>query len=290
MAIQWALVIFTLLICLASGVFAGAGLLAVLGRGQKLQVPAVITAALALVIGGVASFVHLEHWSRAFNGFGHLTSGITQELIGIVVFFIALVIYFVVSRNGETPKWAGVLALVVGVGLVIVMSASYMMPARPVWATLSLYVFYLAQMVASGGAALWLISSAVGADDTAIINARITAIGGVLVIVSLVVYAGYISTVSSPAVGYYFDPTDPTREMQATTGFGSQLLSGSLAIYFWGAVIVGGAIAAILGFLRWKKTDGGLPLAAIALICTLAGGIAFRAALYILGVSAYAFY
>ncbi|MDR1183304.1 MAG: hypothetical protein LBK67_00735 [Coriobacteriales bacterium] len=290
MAIQWALVIFTLLICLASGVFAGAGLLAVLGKGQKLQVPAIITALLALVIGGIASFVHLEHWSRAFNGFGHLSSGITQELIGIVVFFIVLVIYFVVSRNGETPKWAGVLAIIVGVGLVLVMSASYMMPSRPVWATLALYVFYLAQMVASGGAALWLISSAVGAHDANVINARITTIGGVLVIVSLVVYAGYISTISSPTVGYYFDPTDPTKEMQTTAGFGPQLLSGSLAIYFWSALIVGGAIAAILGFLRWKKADGGLPLSAIALVCTLAGGLAFRVVLYILGVSAYAFY
>jgi anaerobic dimethyl sulfoxide reductase subunit C (anchor subunit) len=290
MAIQWALVIFTLLICLASGIFAGAGLLAVFGKGQKLQVPAVIAALLALVIGGVASFMHLEHWNRAFNGFGNISSGITQELIGIVVFFIVLVIYFVVSRNGETPKWAGVLAIIVGVGLVIVMSTSYMMPARPVWATVALYVFYLAQMVAAGGAALWLISSAVGVDDATVVSARITAIGGVLVIVSLVIYAGYISAISSPTVGYYFDPTDPTKEMQATTGFGLQLLSGSLAIYFWGAVVVGGAIAAVLGFLRWRRADGGLPLAAIALVCTLAGGVAFRAALYILGVSIYAFY
>ncbi|MDR1713844.1 MAG: dimethyl sulfoxide reductase anchor subunit, partial [Coriobacteriales bacterium] len=86
MELQWPLIIFTLFICLGAGTFCVAGLLAGLGKGEKLQLSAVVVALAAVVIGGIASFVHLQHWDRAFNGFGHLTSGITQELIAIVVF------------------------------------------------------------------------------------------------------------------------------------------------------------------------------------------------------------
>jgi anaerobic dimethyl sulfoxide reductase subunit C (anchor subunit) len=289
MEVQWSLVIFTLFICLASGTFAGAGLLALLGKGQKLQIPAIIISLVAVVIGGFASFLHLQHWDRAFNGFGHLSSGITQELIGIVVFVIVLVIYFVVSRKGETPKWVGALALVVGVALVIVMARSYFMPARPIWSTSLLFVFYLAQMVAAGGTALWLLSAAVKADDSGVLAARITAIGGLLVVVSLVAYAFFVSTVTFPAVGNYFDPTDPTKPMVATTGYGAELLTGSLAIYFWIALL-GGVAVALLGLLKWKKGDNGLAFGALALVCALGGGIFFRVALYLLGVSAYGFY
>jgi anaerobic dimethyl sulfoxide reductase subunit C (anchor subunit) len=290
MAVQWPLVVLTLFICLASGTFGGAGLLAILGKGQKLQIPATIIALIALAIGGIASFLHLQHWDRAFNGFGNPTSGITQELIGIVVFVLVLALYFIVSRRGETPKWAGVLALVVSIALVVVMTGSYLMPARPIWATPLLYVFYLSQMIAAGGAALWLLGAAVNADDSGVLAARITAVGGILIVIALAAYAVYISAVSLSAVGNYFDPTDPTKPMVETTGYGSQLLTGSLAAYFWIALIVGGVIAAVLGLLKWRKGDGGMAFGAVALICTLGGGIAFRAALYVLGVSAFVFY
>jgi anaerobic dimethyl sulfoxide reductase subunit C (anchor subunit) len=290
MIVQWPLVIFTLFICLAAGVFGGAGALALLGKGQKLQIPSIVVALVALVVGGVASFLHLQHWDRAFNGFGNLTSGITQELIGIVIFLVVLGIYFAVSRQGTTPKWAGACALIISVALVVVMTNSYLMPARPAWATPLLHLFYLSQMVAAGGAALWLISGAVGAKDSSALSARITAIGGILVVVSLAAYAFYASTISLPAVGNYFDPTDPTKPMVATSGYGSEMLMGSLAGYFWVALLAGGVAAAVLGVLKWKQGDSGLTFGAIALVCVLAGGVTFRAVLYALGASAFVFY
>jgi anaerobic dimethyl sulfoxide reductase subunit C (anchor subunit) len=265
-------------------------MLALLGKGQKLQIPAVAIALVAVVIGGIASFLHLQHWDRAFNGFGNLASGITQELIGIVVFFIILVVYFVVSRQGATPKWAGACALIISVALVIVMTNSYLMPARPAWSTPLLYLFYLSQMVAAGGAVLWLLSSVVGAEDSGVLAARITAIGGGLVVISLAAYAVYASTISLPAVGNYFDPTDPTKPMVATSGYGSEMLMGSLAVYFWVALLAGGVVAAVLGFLKWKQGDNGLAFGTIALICVMVGGVTFRAALYALASSAFVFY
>ena len=55
--------------------------------------PALITSAVLLVVGGIAVFFHLEHWERIFNGFGHLSSGITQELIAIVVLAVAAIAF-----------------------------------------------------------------------------------------------------------------------------------------------------------------------------------------------------
>ena len=46
-------------------------------------------------------FFHLEHFERIFNGFGHLTSGITQELIAIVVLAVAAIVYLVYLRRDE---------------------------------------------------------------------------------------------------------------------------------------------------------------------------------------------
>ena len=69
-----------------------------------------ITSAVSLVVGGIGAFLHLEHWERIFNGFGHITSGITQELIGCVALAIVIVAWFVVLRGGKpVPKalaWA----------------------------------------------------------------------------------------------------------------------------------------------------------------------------------------
>jgi anaerobic dimethyl sulfoxide reductase subunit C (anchor subunit) len=201
-----------------------------------------------------------------------------------------MIIYFVVLRRGEVPKWAGILALIVGLALVIVMTTSYMMPARPVWATPALYLFYLAQAIVAGGAALWFIASATKAEDAYALGARITALGGVLVIVSLAVYAGYIATVQFAEVGNYFDPTHPTKAMADPSAYITQLTTGSLALYFWGALIIGGIAPALLGFLKWKKPEGGLALACVALLAALAGGLAFRVALYVLGGSVFIFY
>ena len=81
METQWPLVIFTLFVCLTCGTLGGMSILALKGQGRNLQMTALITSAVSLVVGGIGAFLHLEHWERIFNGFGHITSGITQELI-----------------------------------------------------------------------------------------------------------------------------------------------------------------------------------------------------------------
>jgi anaerobic dimethyl sulfoxide reductase subunit C (anchor subunit) len=292
MEIQVSLIVFTLFVAMGAGLFAAQGLLAVLGKGQKLQIPALIVAAVAIVIGGIGSFTHLQHWERIVNGFGHLSSGITQELISLVVIAIVMVAYFVITRKGETPKWAGILAIIVGIAVVIIMTTSYMMPARPIWASPVLYLFYLGQAVVAGGAALWIIAAVLKEEDCLPWGAKLTGIGGVIVIVALVAYALYISSVQFSAVGYSFAPTEPTKALNpAAPSFGAALFTGELAPLFWSALLIGGVVPAVLGVLQWKKsTPVAAGFAGGALVCALAGGSAFRVALYIMGISVFIFY
>ncbi|WP_270296543.1 DmsC/YnfH family molybdoenzyme membrane anchor subunit [Eggerthella sinensis] len=144
METQWPLVIFTLFVCLTSGILGGMSILALKGEGKTLQMTALITSAVSLVVGGLGAFLHLQHWERIFNGFGHITSGITQELIGCVALAIIIVIWFVMLR-GDKPvsKALAWVTIVVAACMVIATAHSYLMPARPAWG-LALIAFYLA--------------------------------------------------------------------------------------------------------------------------------------------------
>ena len=143
MEVQYPLVFFTLFLCLSSGMLLFQGVCALRGAGTKRFHTAMLAAELVvLAVGGFSSFLHLHHWERIFNGFGHLTSGITQELIGIVVTVVVLAVLFGVLRKAEDgervlPKWCGILAVVVGVVMGFVCAHSYFMPARPAWANLT---------------------------------------------------------------------------------------------------------------------------------------------------------
>ena len=112
MELQWPLILFTTLTAWGCGVLGGAGALALKGAGKKSQQLLAILSCVLLAAGGIAVFFHLQHWERIFNGFGHITSGITQELIAIVVFVVIAVAYFVMARKsddgGTLPKWYGV--------------------------------------------------------------------------------------------------------------------------------------------------------------------------------------
>ena len=53
METQWPLVIFTLFVCLTCGTLGGMSILALKGQGRNLQMTALITSAVSLVVGGI---------------------------------------------------------------------------------------------------------------------------------------------------------------------------------------------------------------------------------------------
>lgn len=137
MELQWPLILFTTFVAWCAGLFATQCVMAYKKAAPKTQVISWVTAAVLLVIGGISVFLHLEHWERIFNGFGHITSGITQELIAIVVLAVVAVVYIIFLRKsddgGSVPRWLAIVGIVVSAILVVVMAHSYMMPARPAW-------------------------------------------------------------------------------------------------------------------------------------------------------------
>ncbi|MEG0503927.1 MAG: DmsC/YnfH family molybdoenzyme membrane anchor subunit, partial [Raoultibacter sp.] len=254
MELQWELMIFTLFVCLSAGIFAVQGTLALMNKGAKAQLPCLIVSLVSLAIGGIGSFLHLQHWERIFNGFGHLTSGITQELIAIVVFGIVLVVYFfMMRRHEELPEWLCVVAIIVSVVLVIVMSHSYNMAARPVWDTPLLWLYYLANAGFFGALAVMAIAEAAkGADTCRALLAKVALIAGIVQAVVTAIYVGFFMMASSAytEVGNYFDPTMPTKAMEDPTAALSGVVAGDQALLFWlGVVVVGLLVPIVLAFL-----------------------------------------
>ena len=190
MELQWPLILFTTLLAWAAGVFGAQCLYALRGQGTRAQMPALITSAVLLVVGGIAVFFHLEHWERIFNGFGHLSSGITQELIAIVVLAVVMVVYFVYLRRGgdeaKVPAWLAAVGLVLAVVLVAVMGHSYMMASLPAWDSVLQIGSLLGAACGFGPATMALICAV--RDESSDLDAKANLIGQAVNVVLVVAY------------------------------------------------------------------------------------------------------
>ena len=257
---EWPLILFTFFLCLSGGILAAQGFLTFQGKGKKMQMLSLVASLVALVIGGLAVFTHLQHWERIFNAFtallagnGFGVSGITLELWGCVLCGITIVLYFLFMRRSEdgiAPKWCAVLAIVVGIALPAVTGDSYLMPALPAWNTPLLIVYYILNTVFMGSLTSLVIARVTGADDAYEALSKVALVGGVLQLVAIVVYAIFISCLGgtySADIDYYFDPTLPDVAMVNRAGVASSILIGSNAPLFWiGAVIVGVGLPLLL--------------------------------------------
>ena len=227
MELQWPLILFTTLLAWAAGVFGAQCLYTLRGQGTRAQMPALITSAALLVVGGIAVFFHLEHWERIFNGFGHLTSGITQELIAIIVLFVAMVVYFVYLRRGgddaKVPTWLAAVGLVLAVVLVAVMGHSYMMASLPAWDSV-LQIGSLLGAACGFGPATMAVLCAVK-DESLDYTAKVNVIGQIVNVVLVVAYlVAMQATVGAyTQVDFWFDPTQPTMDIAPTGATGALL-------------------------------------------------------------------
>ena len=301
MELQWPLILFTTLVAWSAGLFGTQALMAVFGVGKKAQVPAWVCSAVLLAAGGIAVFFHLEHWERIFNGFGHLTSGITQELIAIVVLAVVAVAYLVLMRKSDdgasVPKWLAWLSVALSVVLVAVMAHSYTMAARPAWDSVLwiLYVlgnacvlgpatFLLLSALAAGGPAGQPAERAADAGAPAGLAALAGAAANALATLAFAIFL-QLSAGSFADVGLYFDPTHPTKAMAdaaATVGAQAPLL-------WLGAVAVGAIVPLAAAFMGRRSGNWRL-WAPVAIIAALAGAVCMRVAFYNLGLSVFMFY
>ena len=299
MELQWPLILFTTLVAWSAGLFGTQALMAVFGVGKKAQVPAWVASAVLLAAGGIAVFFHLEHWERIFNGFGHLTSGITQELIAIVVLAVAAVAYLVLMRKSDdgasVPKWLAWLSVALSVVLVAVMAHSYTMAARPAWDSVLWILYVLGNACVLGPATFLLVLAAGGPGDqpadraadagapagrTALAGAALNALAALAFAIFLQLSAG-----SFADVGLYFDPTHPTKAMADAAA----TVASQAPLLWLGAVAVGAFVPLAAAFMG-RRTGSWKLWAPAAIIAALVGAVCMRVVFYNLGLSVFMFY
>ena len=310
MELQWPLILFTTFVAWSAGLFGAQGAAALAGEGRRAQMPALIGSAALLAVGGVAVFFHLEHFERIFNGFGNPTSGITQELVCVVVVGALMVVAFVVLRRAAggdeapaLPKWLAALMIAAAALLVLVTGHSYMMAARPAWDSLLGPLTLLGAACAAGPLTFAAIGAIAGGADGAVAGGApgaaparaagravgIAAIVGSAANAALsVAYLAFMaaSTASHTAVGYYFDPTHPTAGMVDVSAL-SPFAAGSLPVAVVAAVA---ALAPVACAIAGRKTGNWKVWGAAGALCAVAGAVALRMAFYSAGASVYLFY
>ena len=299
MELQWPLIVFTTLVAWSAGLFGTQALMAVFGVGKRAQVPAWVASAVLLAAGGIAVFFHLEHWERIFNGFGHLTSGITQELIAIVVLAVVAVAYLVLMRKSDdgasVPKWLAWLSVALSVVLVAVMAHSYTMAARPAWDSALWILYVLGNACVLGPATFLLVLAAGGPGDqpadraadagapagrTALAGAALNALAALAFAIFLQLSAG-----SFADVGLYFDPTHPTKAMADAAA----TVASQAPLLWLGAVAVGAIVPLAAAFMG-RRTGSWRLWAPVAIVAALVGAVCMRAVFYNLGLSVFMFY
>jgi formate-dependent nitrite reductase membrane component NrfD len=172
------------------------------------------------------------------------------------------------------------------------MSLSYTMSARPVWATPLLPLYYVANALLFGSLVVALIA-ATRKVSCKLITA-LALVGGALTLVIGLGYGLFIPSAASSftSVGYYFDPTQPTKAVSDPQGVLAGFLTGEYALLFWGGVIALGAAFPLIAALIARGREGTAHLASVIFgcVCALAGGLCFRVLFYVLGFSVFVFY
>ena len=297
MELQWPLILFTAFIAWSCGLFATQGFFALKKESAKAQMPALIMSVVLLVVGGIAVFFHLHHWERIFNGFGHITSGITQELICIVLMVIVAVIFFVFLRKDpeNVPSWVAILAIVIAVITAAITAHSYMMASRPAWNSFLWLVCMVGNACVLGPMTFGVIdASANKAEGKSGLVGKIAFYGAIVGAVAMLLYVFSLAAVggSFEPINYYYDPTEPMREM-VDANKAADLFASQYALVLWLGVVVIGAVAPVLaGFMAKKKIADSnvLTWCGIGLVAAVIGVICVRMLFFMMGASVFIFY
>ncbi len=289
METQWPLVIFTFFVCVTCGLLGSMSLLALRDKGRGVQMPALVASAASLVIGGIGSFLHLQHWERIFNGFGHITSGITQELIGCVVLAVLIVVWFVMLRGGKKlPVGLSAVTLVAAVAMVCATAHSYLMAAIPAWSW-ALVAFYLGNALMMGPVALWAIAAIKRDQETEKAAIGMSLIGAAASLVADLMYAAACATASFANYGHYADPTSMTTAPTHLDSLIGIMLTGEGAVSFWVSLVCIAIVIACATLAR-KKAGASLPYLVAAVAAAVIASILFRVLIYQLGYSVFLLY
>lgn len=257
MAIQWSLVLFTVLTGAGGWMLACVAIDEFAGKTRNVNKLAVVVAAVVACVGGIASVTHLSHPEHIMGALSHPTSGIFTEaaLTGLVA--VCAVVYFVVLVRGTSAgarKAFAVLGAVFGVLLSFMAGESYMMSSQLAWNTPLLPLGYAGTAMPLG-VALYLALAARDEQADTSLYAKLLLAGGV------------VAAVTAAAYG-------------VASGAGADQ-----ALLIWGlAVIVGGVAPAALGAAVVKKPEQAFTFACAAAACAFVGATAYRCVMWLASV------
>ncbi len=280
------LVIFTILAQMSVGSFVALGLIHVLKPRvpqavmDRVTDPALYAIGPLLVLGLVASTLHLGSPLRAVNALRHLDSSWLSREILIGILFLVAGAAFAIAQwfklFGHRLRQAlALLAALIGLGLVYCISQVYSLATVPAWATgYTIVRFYITTFLLGSlavGAALVIAvyvrarrGEQVAAADQALMNSSIRAIAVVgigalgLKFIGLPGYLGYLGTHESAAA------QESLRILAEVHPVASALQS---------ILIVLGI--ACLAFLLWRMASGGATRRLLPAIAVTAFALVF---------------
>ncbi len=244
MAVQWPLLIFSVLLGASSGVMIFLGIGEIKGSFKKVRFPLSLIALILLAVGGCASAMHLGHIDRALYILGNVGSAFSRELFAVGFTGLMTLVYVILAHKDypAASKVFGILAAIGGLLLPLIAGASYMMPARPAWDSFALPLMYLGTGIGMG----FVLSAAYvytkGDDADKLFSMKLATIGVICSIAVTLIYVIWIAIAPFP---------DPTRSFMRLAG-------GDLAAAFWlGVVLVGmgGPIAVLVMAKRVSLVD-----------------------------------
>lgn len=264
MAIEWPLVLFSLLAGAGGCMFSYVGLSELLGtvKGQRFKLT--VIALVITIVGGFCSVAHLAAPQNVMAAVWNLGSfsGISVELMLIGVACIVMVAYLVVLKRGANAtalKVLGVLGIVAGLALGFFTGHGYVIEAQTAWNTEVLPLAYLGTSLAMGAFAYLTCAVALKADAADMERAGAAVCVGALA--GALASAAYIV-----AVGF-----DHAAEA------GVVLWAGIVAC---GIVIT--AICGVMAALK-KNVGGALAVPVVGLVAAFIGGLALRCFMWIMG-------
>ena len=249
MAIQWSLVVFTVLTGTAGWMLVCAAIDAVRGKNQSRSFLVVAIALALLIVGGLASVTHLSHPDRMLAALSHPTSGIFVEAVLVGIIAVLSVAALVADRRGAVAahKVLVMLAAVFGVVISFMAGESYLMAATSTWNSQLLPTGYALTAVPAGVAVYVAIVADVAEEGTLKLFSLLLIAGGVLGAVCSLAYVASID-----AMGLV-----------------------SLELY-GGCLLCGGAVPVVCGAVMMKEPSKARVLAVVALAGALIGAVALR--------------
>lgn len=278
MAIQWPLLIFSVLLGVSSGAMIFAGIGEIKGRFKNVRFILGVVAFAAVAVGGCASAFHLGHPERALHILGNMGSAFSRELFAVGAMAVVSLVYAVLAKKSfeGAAKVFGIIGAVVGVVLPLVAGATYVMAARPVWDTFLLPVMFLGTGVGMGFLLACALVFMKGDEDDKRFALTLALAGVVVMAVAMVLYVAWIAMAPH---------ADESRSIM-------RLVAGDLALAFWLGVVVVGIVApiAVVVLVRKKLAANGAADSAAGMLwaafaCAIAGNVSLRVIMYLVATS-----